>query len=120
MYTWERGSRECNGFCRSKQKNGRIKEVMQVPRVALTAEKKEEYMVADLPFLFEKEARKRGKTTKDLANALGITPQAFGQRKGKRANGSPRDAFTYGDILKLFRFLEMTEDERLMLFPQLK
>lgn len=77
-------------------------------------------MVADLPFFFEKEAKKKKKTQKDLAAVLGITPQAFSQRKKKQVSGKPRDAFTYGEMLKLFRFLEMTEDERLQLFPPLK
>ena len=89
-------------------------------RTALCPEQKEEYMVADLPFFLEKEAKKKGKTQKDLAEVLGITPQASGQRKRKQKNGKPKDTFTYGDILKLFRFLEMSEEERLSLFPQLK
>lgn len=89
-------------------------------RTALCPEQKEEYMVADLPFFLEKEAKKKGKTQKDLAELLGITPQAYGQRKKKKKNGKPKDTFTYGDILKLFRFLEMSEEERLSLFPQLK
>ena len=90
-----------------------------MPRTPLSAEQKEEYMIADLPYLFEKEAKKRGMCQKDLAKALGITPQAYNERKKKQKNGKPKDSFSYGDMLKLFRVLGMSEDERLKLFPQL-
>ncbi len=89
-----------------------------MPRVALSPEQKEEYMIADLPFWFEKEAKKRGLHQKDLAEALGITQQAWVRRKLKLESGKPRDSFSYGDILKLFRLLGMSEEEKLKLFPQ--
>ncbi len=89
-----------------------------MPRVALSPEQKEEYMIADLPFWFEKEAKKRGMHQKDLAEALGITQQAYAARKKKQRNGRPRDSFTYGDILKLFRLMDMSEEEILKLFLQ--
>lgn len=87
-------------------------------RVALSQEQKEEYMIADLPYLFEKEAKKRGLCQKDLAKALEITPQAYNARKKKQRNGKPKDSFSYGDMLKLFRLLGMSEDERMKLFPK--
>jgi len=87
-----------------------------MPRIALSPEQKEEYMIADLPFWFEKEARKKGLRQKDLAEALGITPQSYGARKKKQGNGKPRDSFTYGDILKLFRLLDASEMEIMKLF----
>ena len=59
-------------------------------RTALCPEQKEEYMVADLPFFLEKEAKKKGKTQKDLAELLGITPQAYGQRKKSRKTESQK------------------------------
>lgn len=89
-------------------------------RVALTDEQKIEYLVADLPFLFEKEAKKRNKNAKDLAHVLGITPQAFWQRKKRQENGKPKDVFTYGEILRLFKFLDMDEDEQARFFPKLR
>lgn len=89
-----------------------------MPRSSLTEDQKDEYMIADLPFLFEKEAKKRGLHQKDLAKALGITPQAYNARKKKQRNGKPKDSFSYGDILKLFRLIGMSEAERLKLFPQ--
>ncbi len=89
-----------------------------MPRVALSPEQKDEYMIADLPFLFEKEAKKRGLHQKDLAEALGITQQSYVGRKKKKRDGKPRDSFSYGDILKLFRLLGMSEEEKLKLFTQ--
>ncbi|MCM1191987.1 MAG: helix-turn-helix transcriptional regulator [Butyrivibrio sp.] len=86
-----------------------------VARVTLCPEQKEEYMVADLPFIFEKEAKKRGLHQKDLAKALGITPQAYNARKKKNSNGKPKDSFSYGEMLKLFRLLGLSEEERLKL-----
>ncbi len=88
-----------------------------MPRVALSPEQKDEYMIADLPFLFEKEAKKKGLHQKDLAKVLGITQQAWVRRKQKLDSGKARDSFSYGDILKLFRLLNMSEEEKLKLFP---
>lgn len=90
--------------------------VVMMPRVALSPEQKEEYMIADLPFWFEKEAKKRGMNQGDLAKALDITPQAYSQRKQKLKSGKAKDVFSYGDILKLFRFLGISADEKLKLF----
>lgn len=84
-----------------------------MPRVALSPEQKKDYMVTDLPYWFEKEARKRKIYIKDLANALGITPQAWNGRKKPKTNGEPKDSFSYGDMLILFNLLEIPEDDRL-------
>ena len=86
-----------------------------MPRIALSAEQKKDYMVSDLPYWFEKEAHKKGLRTKDLAIALGITPQSWNTRKKKKVNGKPKDSFSYGDMLILFRLLETPEDARLKL-----
>lgn len=86
-----------------------------MPRVALSAEQKKDYMVHDLPYWFEKEARKKGLHTKDLAIALDITPQAWNERKKPKVNGKPKDGISYGDMLILFRLLETPEDVRLKL-----
>ena len=83
-------------------------------RTALTLEQKREYMVADLPFWFEKEAKKKGLHQKDLAEALGITPQAYNERKKKKSNGRPKDVFSYGDMLILFKLLDVSKDEKLI------
>ncbi|MCM1190641.1 MAG: hypothetical protein NC541_15280 [bacterium] len=83
-----------------------------MPRVALSAEQKEEYMIGDLPFLLEKEARKKGLKQKDLADAIGITQQAFTVRKRRDKRGKPKDTFSYGELLKLLRLLDMPEEQR--------
>lgn len=86
-----------------------------MPRVALSPEQKKEYMVNDLPHWFEKEARKKKIYIRDLAKALGITPQAWNGRKKPMANGKPKDSFSYGDMLILFKLLDIPENERLKL-----
>lgn len=86
-----------------------------MPRVALSPEQKKEHMVADLPYWFEKEARKRGLCQKDLADALGITRQAYNGRKKKKADGKPKDTFSYGEMLILFRLIGISEDDKLKL-----
>lgn len=87
-------------------------------RTALSPEQKDEYMIADLPFLLEKEARKRSMCQKDLAKALKISPQAYNARKKRKRDGKPKDTFSYGEMLKLFRLLEMSGDEILKLFQK--
>ncbi len=83
-------------------------------RTALSTEQKKDYMVTDLPYWFEKEAWKRKKLyIKDLAKALGITPQAWNGRKKPMLNGKPKDSFSYGDMLILFKLLDIPEDEML-------
>lgn len=79
-----------------------------MPRIS---SKKKEYMIFDLPFWLIKEAHKRGLHQKDLAEVIGITPQAFSQRLGKK-NGKPKDMFSYGELLTLFRFLEVPDEEK--------
>ena len=86
-----------------------------MPRVALSPEQKRDYMVTDLPYWFEKEARKKGLRQKDLAKALGITPQSWNDRKKPLRNGKPKDSFGYSDMLILFRLLETPEEEKLKL-----
>ena len=86
-----------------------------MPRVALSMEQKRDYMVTDLPYWFEKEARKKKMHTKDLAQALGITPQAWNERKKPKVNGKPKDSFGYGEMLILFRLLELGEEDILRL-----
>lgn len=86
-----------------------------MPRVALTVEQKREYMLADLPYWFEKEANKQKMHHKDLAEALGITPQAWNGRKKRKPNGKPKDPFSYGELLILFQLLGTEEHDRLKL-----
>ena len=84
-----------------------------MPRVALSPEQKKDYMVTDLPYWFEKEARKKGMCQKDLAEALKMTPQAWNGRKKPMVSGKPKDSFSYGDMLILFKLLDTPENERL-------
>ncbi len=84
-----------------------------MPRVALSPEQKKDYMVTDLPYWFEKEAKKQKIYIKDLAKALGITPQAWNGRKKPTVDGKPKDSFSYGDMLILFNLLDVSKDERL-------
>jgi len=86
-----------------------------MPRVSLSPEQKKDYMVVDLPYWFEKEASKKKMYTKDLAKALGITPQAWNERKKPKLDGKPKDSFKYGEMLILFRLLETPETEMLKL-----
>lgn len=83
-----------------------------MPRVEI---KKKDYMLADLPFWLIKEAKKRGMHQKDMAEALGISPQAFHGRLLKKPNGDPKDVFTYGELLTLFKLLELSDEEILKL-----
>ncbi len=73
--------------------------------------KKKEYMLFDLPFWLAKEAKKKGLRKKDLAAALGITPQAFGARENKNEDGTPKDAFKYGELLTLFKLLDLSDED---------
>lgn len=86
-----------------------------MPRVVLCTEQKRDYMVTDLPYYFEKEARKKGLHAKDLAKAIGISSQSWSDRKSKKQNGKPRDTFSYGELLILFDFLDTPEYDRLKL-----
>lgn len=86
-----------------------------MPRKALCPEQKKDYMVTDLPYWFEKEAKKKKLYIKDLAEALNITPQAWNERKKPKLNGDPKDSFSYGDMLILFNLLETTQQDRLKL-----
>lgn len=83
-----------------------------MPRVALSPKQKRDYMVNDLPYWLEKEARKKGLRQKDLAKALGITPQAYNSRKKRKNNGKPKDVFSYGELLILFDFLDVKSEEK--------
>ena len=75
-----------------------------MPRTALSPEQKKDYMVTDtLQKIY----------IKDLAKALGITPQAWNGRKKPMVNGKPKDSFSYGDMLILFNLLDVPKDERL-------
>lgn len=79
-----------------------------MPRVAI---KKKEYMILDMPHELVKEAKKKGIHQKDLAAAIRITPQAFHQRIGKDEKGEPKDVFSYGDLLTLFKMLDLSDEE---------
>ena len=73
----------------------------------MSPEQKRDYMVTDLPYWLEKEARKKGMCQKDLAKALKITPQAWNGRKKPMLNGKSKDSFSYGDMLILFKLLDI-------------
>lgn len=77
--------------------------------------KKKEYMIGDLPGWIIGRMYTRGLRQKDLADLLGITPQAFWARLQKDGRGAPKDVFTYGDLLTLFKALEATDEEILRL-----
>lgn len=77
--------------------------------------KKKEYMIGDLPgWIIGRMYTKRLKQ-KDLADLLGITPQAFSARLQRDGKGNPKDVFTYGDLLILFKALDATDEEILRL-----
>ncbi len=83
-----------------------------MPRVAI---KKKDYMIADLPSWIVGKMYTKGLKQKDLANLLGITPQAFSFRLRKNGRGDPKDVFSYGDLLTLFKALDATDEEILRL-----
>lgn len=78
-----------------------------MPRVAIN---KKDYMLEDLPYFLLKEAKKKRITQKDLSVILDITPQGLHRRFIKKPNGDPKDAFTYGDLLTLFKKLELPDE----------
>ncbi len=83
-----------------------------MPRVSILSVNKKQYMIDDLPFWLIKEARKKGLYQKDLAEAIGISPQAFGQRTRRKKNGNIRDSFSYGELLTLFKFLDASDEDK--------
>lgn len=83
-----------------------------MPRVAI---KKKDYMLFDLPFWLIKEAKKKGIRQQDLADALGITRQSLRWRQLRKPNGDPKDVFTYGELLTLFKLLELPDEDILKL-----
>lgn len=86
-----------------------------MPRVSILSANKKQYMIDDLPFWLIKEASKKGLYQKDLAAAIEISPQAFGRRL-KKKNGKRPDVFSYGELLTLFKFLDVsTEDKEKLL-----
>lgn len=72
-------------------------------------------MIADLPGWIVGRMYIKGLKQKDLAKLLGITPQAFSARLHRDGRGDPKDVFTYGDLLTLFRALDATDEEILRL-----
>ncbi len=82
-----------------------------MPRVLIISSNKKQYMIDDLPFWLIKEARKKGLYQKDLAGAIGISPQAFGRRL-KKKDGKRPDVFSYGELLTLFKFLDVSDDNK--------
>lgn len=77
--------------------------------------KKKEYMIGDLTGWIVGRMYVKGLKQKDLADLLGITPQAFSARLQKDRRGVPKDVFTYGDLLTLFKALDATDEEILRL-----
>ena len=47
----------------------------------------------------------------DLAAAIDFTPQAFGQRL-KKKDGKRKDTFSYGELLALFKFLDVSGEDK--------
>lgn len=85
-----------------------------MPRAALSQEQKKVYKVKDLAGWIERRMCSKKLKQEDVAKALNITQEAFSTRlnpktyeKNKRA-----DPFKYGDLLILFRLLEVTAEEK--------
>jgi len=83
-----------------------------MPRVSF---KKKEYMIKDLPGWIVGKMYVKGLKQKDIAEALDITPQAFCQKLKNKDKGSPKDCFSYGDLLTIFDVLDATDEEKLRL-----
>ena len=82
-----------------------------MPRVAIN---KKQYKVKDLAGWIEGRMHSKGLKQKDVARELGISQGSLSLRlnpktyeKNKRA-----DPFKYGDLLILFKLLEVTQEEK--------
>ena len=76
-----------------------------MPRVAL---KRKEYMVADLSKWIVGKMYEKRISQKEMADMLGITQQAFGQRLR-------RGYFPYKDLIQIIKKLDATDEEILRL-----
>lgn len=84
-----------------------------MPRVAI---KKKDYMITDLQGWITGRMRIKRIRQADLAAELHITPQALSARLKPADKGrAPKDLFSYGDLLTIFKVLEATEEEKIRL-----
>ena len=83
-----------------------------MPRVSIN---KKQYMIQDLTGWIVGKIHTNGMKQADVAEALGITPQAFSARLKKDRRGNPKDVFSYGDLLTIFSVLGATDEEKLRL-----
>ena len=84
-----------------------------MPRVTI---KKKDYMITDLQGWITGRMRIKRIRQADLAAELHITPQALSARLKPADKGrTPKDQFSYGDLLTIFKVLEATEEEKIRL-----
>ncbi len=76
--------------------------------------KKKEYMIKDLPGWIAGRMHSKGLTQEDVAKELGISQVALSVRLNpkKYKNGTVKDPFSYGNLLVLFKLLDVTDEEK--------
>lgn len=80
-----------------------------MPRIAA---KRKDYMIKDLNVWIVGKMHLMKIRQSDMAAALGITQQALSSRLNVKEGENPKDAFSYGDILTIFKMLDATDEEK--------
>lgn len=75
--------------------------------------KKKEYMIEDFAKWVKGEIRANEFRLEDVAEKLGITPQALSNRMNQKKykSGEMKDPFSYGDMLTLFKLFGTDAEE---------
>lgn len=88
-----------------------------MPRVAIGQEQKREYKIRDLAGWIYGRMHSKGLRQENVAKILNISQQALSNRINPKTykNNRNADPFSYGDLLTLFKLLELSDDEILKL-----
>lgn len=80
-----------------------------MPRITA---KRKDYMIKDFSIWIVGKMHLMKIRQSDMADALGITQQALSSRLNVKEGEKPKDAFSYGDILTIFKMLDATDEEK--------
>lgn len=85
-----------------------------MPRVALSPEQKKIYKVKDLAGWIDGRMHSKGLNQEDVAKVLNISQEAVSTRLNPKTyeKNERADPFKYGDLLILFKILEVTKEEK--------